>query len=115
MLEAVKYLLELGADINAVDANGETAMHGAAYNNAPAVVDFLATHGAKIEIWNQKNNYGWTPLLIAEGYRVGNFKPAPETIAEISRIMIANGVTPPQRPPAKATDEEYGGQNRGKA
>src|SRR4029079_7067898 len=30
-LAAAEYLLGLGADVNTVDANGETAMHGAAY------------------------------------------------------------------------------------
>src|SRR5262249_46928361 len=63
MIEAVKFLLELGADINAVDANGETAMHGAAYNNAPKIVDLLVARGAKAEIWNRQNKYGWTPLM----------------------------------------------------
>jgi ankyrin repeat protein len=96
ILEALKYLLQLGADINAVDKNGETAMHGAAYKNAPRVIAFLADLGADIRVWNRANHYGWTPLLIAEGYRVGNFKPAPETIEAIKRVMIANGVTPPQ-------------------
>jgi len=37
---------------------------------------------------------------------VGNFKPAPETMAEIMRVMVANGVTPPQRTPAKASSTE---------
>src|SRR5205085_12457714 len=91
VVEALKYLLQLGADINAVDNTGETAMHGAAYRNAPRVTAFLADRGADIKTWNRANRFGWTPLLIAEGYRVGNFKPAPETIAEIRRIMIAKG------------------------
>ena len=52
VLDAVQVLLDLGADINAVDKNGETAMHGAAYKNLPKVVKFLAAKGAKIEIWN---------------------------------------------------------------
>ncbi len=79
--------LDLGNDINAVDKNGETAMHGAAYKNLPAAVQFLADHGARMEVWNQKNTHGWTPLTIAEGYRFGNFKPSPETVAVFRRLL----------------------------
>lgn len=107
VVEAVKYLLERGADVNAVDKNGETAMHGAAYRSAPKVAALLAGRGAAIKSWNRANKYGWTPLLIAEGHRPGNFKPAPETIAEIRKIMIANGVTPPPPTPAKTNNEDY--------
>ena len=53
VLEAVQVALDLGADINAVDNNGETAMHGAAYKNLPKVVKFLAAKGAKIDVWNR--------------------------------------------------------------
>lgn len=92
---ATQYLIKLGADVNVVDANGETAMHGAAYKNLPTVIQLLANHGAKIDIWNQPNKHGWTPLLIAEGYRPGNFKPSFETIAAIHQVMRAAGVAPP--------------------
>jgi ankyrin repeat protein len=95
VLEAAELLLQLGADVNAVDKNGETAMHGAAYKNLPKVVEFLAAHGAKIDVWNKKNKSGWTPLKIAEGYRPGNFKPSAETIEAIQRVMRAAGVEPP--------------------
>ena len=96
VLEAVQVALELGDDINAVDNNGETAMHGAAYKNLPKVVQFLAAKGAKIDVWNRQNKHGWTPLTIAEGYRFGNFKPSPDTEASIRDVMIAGGVTPPK-------------------
>ncbi len=86
-LEAVALALELGGDVNAVDDNGETAMHGAAYKNFPRVVQFLADHGARIEVWNRKNKYGWTPMTIAEGHRVGNFRPSPETVAALRRLI----------------------------
>lgn len=86
-LEAVALTLELGGDVNAVDDNGETAMHGAAYKSLPKVVQLLAEKGAKIEVWNRKNRYGWTPLLIAEGYRPGNFKPSAETLAALQHVM----------------------------
>jgi ankyrin repeat protein len=95
VLETAKLLLKLGADVNAVDANGETAMHGAAYKNLPKVIQYLAEHGAKIEIWNRTNKYGWTPLMIAEGHRPGNFKPSAETAVAIQSVMQAAGVKPP--------------------
>ena len=95
-LEAVRLALDLGADINAVDKNGETAMHAAAYKNMPKVVKYLAGKGAKIAVWNRDDKFGWTPLAIAVGYRFGNFKPSPETEAAIREVMIAAGVTPPK-------------------
>jgi ankyrin repeat protein len=101
-VEAVEYLLGLGADINAVSNNGDTAMHGAAFANFPKVVKVLDARGAKIEIWNQKNKRGWTPLMVAEGHRFGNFKPSFETIAAIKEVMLARGVTPPPPVPPVA-------------
>jgi ankyrin repeat protein len=98
-MEAVEFLLKLGADINAVSNVGDTAMHGAAFANFPKVVKLLDARGAKIEVWNQKNKRGWTPLLIAEGHRFGNFKPSFETIAAIHEVMRAHGLTPPPPTP----------------
>ena len=98
-LEALRFLLKLGADINGVSGLGDTAMHGAAFANFPKVVKFLAAKGARIEVWNQKNQRGWTPLLIAEGHRFGNFKPSFETIAAIHEVMLAHGITPPPPTP----------------
>src|SRR5205085_5597987 len=63
-VEACAYLLSLGADINAVSNNGETAMHGAAFANFPKVMKFLDARGAKIEVWNQPNKKGWTPQRV---------------------------------------------------
>lgn len=95
VVEAAQLALDLGVDVNATDANGETAMHGAAYKNLPKVVQFLADKGARIDVWNRKNKYGWTPLAIAEGHRPGNFKPSAETIDALHRVMLAAGVAPP--------------------
>jgi uncharacterized protein len=104
VVEAVKLLLKLGADIDAVDNNGETAMHGAAIRNHPKVVQLLADKGAKIDIWNRPDKLGLTPLAIAEGYRgSGNFRPSPETVAALHRVMLAAGVTPPKNSAPKGS------------
>lgn len=93
-LEAVKLALELGNDVNAVDNNGETAMHGAAYKQFPAVVKLLAENGADINVWNQKNKLGWTPLRIAAGvFRTSNFRFSDPTADAIRELMIAAGAS----------------------
>ncbi|HEX5102218.1 MAG TPA: ankyrin repeat domain-containing protein [Pirellulaceae bacterium] len=102
-LAAVRLLLQLGADVNAVDKNGETAMHGAAYQSRAKVVELLAEHEADVKIWNRKNKFGWTPLMIAQGHRPGNFRPAPDTIAAIERIMRSAGDGPPRPAPRGAS------------
>jgi ankyrin repeat protein len=116
-LEVAKLLLELGADPNAVDQRGETAMHGAAYRNHPKVVQLLADRGAKVEVWNRKNRAGLTPVVIAEGHRPGlNFRPSPETVAALHRVLRAAGVDPPKSKPLPAdlTRPADGGQPRPK-
>jgi len=91
-LEAVQFLLDLGADINAVDNKGETAMHGAAYGNFPTIVKLLADRGADINIWKQPDKEGRSPLFIAEGYKAGRPQPSRPTIEEITRLMLAAGL-----------------------
>jgi ankyrin repeat protein len=95
VLETVNLLLELGANIDAVDDNGETAMHGAAYKNLPAVVAQLAEKGADINVWNKENEFGWTPLTIARGYRFGNFKPSQVTVEAIEKLLLSAGLPIP--------------------
>jgi len=92
-LEATKMLLDLGADINAVDNKGDTAMHGAAYGNFPAIVQLLADRGADVDIWKQPDKEGRTPLFIAEGYKAGRPQPSRPTIDALERLMAAAGVS----------------------
>ena len=91
-LATLTWLLDLGADINAVDQRGETVMHGAAYKILPSIAKLLDARGADIAVWNRKNKSGWTPLLIAQGYRPGNFRPIAEMEAALSGIMKAKGM-----------------------
>ena len=87
VVEAIDYLVSLGADVNTVDRNKETAMHGAAYRNFPLAVTRLAKHGADPQIWDHKNKSGWTPIMIAQGHRPGSFKPSPETEVALRAAM----------------------------
>ncbi len=109
---ACEYLLSLGADLNAVDKNQQTVLHAAAYKSLPKVAKFLAARGAKVEVWNQKNDKGWTPLLIAQGFRPGNFKPSVPTIEAIIEVMLAAGVPPPPAPDREALPKKKGYENR---
>jgi uncharacterized protein len=93
-LDAVKVALEFGADINGVDKNGETALHAAAYKQAPSVAQYLIEKGAKIEVWNQKNKTGWTPLRIAEGVIIQtNTRSSPPMAAILREAMTKAGVS----------------------
>jgi uncharacterized protein len=103
-LEAVNLLLDRGANINAVDNNGDTAMHGAAYNIYPQVVELLGKRGADPQVWGKPNNFGRTPLFIAEGFNGRLPRPDAPTIAALTKLMLASGLsTEGERP--KMEDE----------
>ena len=63
-LEAARFLLERGADINAANGDGRTALHGAAHVRSDALVELLVGHGAAVRAGDRR---GITPLMIAEG------------------------------------------------
>ena len=99
VLEAVQVALDLGLDINAVDDNGETAMHGAAYKHLPQVATFLTNAGADVTVWNRKNDLGASPLDIAIGMHRGmNILSSPATADAIRAAMRAGGVDPDSAP-----------------
>jgi len=94
VLEAVKVALELGGDINEVDNKGETVIHAAAYKQVPLVAKYLIDKGAKIEIWNQKNKTGWTPLRMADGVVIETtIRTSPAMSAMLRQVMSAAGVS----------------------
>jgi uncharacterized protein len=71
-------------------------------------VQLLADRGANPEIWNQKNKRGWTPLLIAQGFRPGNFRPSRDTMAAFEKVMRERGLEiPPPPPRSNEPSEEY--------
>ena len=66
-IEALAAGLDLGLDVNAANAHGETALHAAAYHNANRVIGFLVGRGADIDALNAAEQ---TPLRIAEGHLI---------------------------------------------
>ncbi len=60
--DAVRALLKQGANVNAADADGTTALHWASYRDDLETADLLISAGAKV---NAANDLGATPLWTA--------------------------------------------------
>ena len=77
-LETVRVCLDLGLEINAVNDDGQTAIHGAVYLGGTLLVPFLAERGADIDAVNQRGQTAW--MIAAQGeYRSGSFYTHKET------------------------------------
>ena len=74
-MQAVHFLAELGADVNAVDARGYTALHGAAALGDDPLVEFLVARGADVRALTEA---GDSPADMAYGPS-RFFIPKPET------------------------------------
>lgn len=104
-LAAVTLALEGGAgDVNVIDANGETAMHGAVYRGGNvAVIQLLADRGAKLDVVNAK---GWTPVTVADGveYTPDVLKRYPEAAALLRTLLAQRGLpVPPSAQPGRSS------------
>jgi len=94
--DAVKALVEAGADINAVNEADFTALHGAAFRGLDEVIEYLVAKGANI---NARDYRGRTPYRLAEGSKQDfQFQAYPETaeflkkLGADSRLGIAGDV-----------------------
>jgi ankyrin repeat protein len=93
-LEAAKVAVELGADVNAATEEGQTAMHMAAFSGADRLVQFLADHGARVEVQDKR---GETPWSMAAGLstvlRYRGQYGAHESTAALLRTLGAQTIT----------------------
>ena len=85
LLEAVKLTHSLGNDVNAVNSMGVAAIHGAANRGANDVIEYLAAHGARLDLADAQ---GRTPIDWAEGVFLATHPPVrrPETIELLERL-----------------------------
>src|SRR5439155_22024283 len=108
-LEAVKLCLDLRVDVNAVDSDGRSALHGAAHKGSVKVIQALVDHGARMDVRdfgsrdttnpNQKKyGYKWLPVEYADGVvRVGvqSSIAHPEAAALLRKLMKERGIPVP--------------------
>jgi ankyrin repeat protein len=106
-IDTIALLLASGVDVNAVDNQGRTAMHGAALWGLTDVVRFLHKSGAKLDVEDKRR---FTPLEAALGLAGGfGFDSKASVVREdtakaLRELMgVAPDYVPPDRPhPAAA-------------
>lgn len=85
-LAAVTLAAGLGVDVNAANAAGDTALHGAASRRLDSVIQFLANRGARLDVKNKK---GQTPLAVVTAGR----EQAAEAAARTADLLRKLGAT----------------------
>lgn len=81
-MAAVKYCLELGIDVNAIETRGYTALHGAASRGDSEMVQYLVDKGAKVDVIAKDKN---SPADMAFGPS-RFFIPRPETSELLQKL-----------------------------
>ncbi len=85
-VDALSLLLDRGMDVDAFNAAGNTALHGAV-TRGDAVVKFLASRGASLDV---RNKAGLTPLDLASGAGGRGGRPGvvrESTVALLKQLM----------------------------
>jgi hypothetical protein len=87
LFRAVKYLVEdCGADVNALDHEGNTALHHAAARGDNEMILYLVSKGADV---TRVNREGHTTADMANG-PVQRVQPFPETVALLTKLGSKN-------------------------
>jgi ankyrin repeat protein len=84
-----------GGAVSDVNAEGDTALHGAVYRGgAIPIIEFLVERGAPLDVVNE---LGWMPVTAADGveYTPAVLKRYPEAAALLRRYMAEQGLAVP--------------------
>jgi ankyrin repeat protein len=106
LFEAVKLCVDLGIDVNAVNVQGDSAMHVAA---GEPIVRYLAAHGARLDV---KNKQGRTPLDVAILRKDGSGRQLlPGALAAFQELgapatLSASARPPIEQPAANAAEQD---------
>ena len=86
LLEAVELAHSLGNDVNTTNSMGLAAIHGAANRGSNDIVEFLAAHGAKLDIADRARS---NAARMGRGVFLATHPPQrkPETVALLERLL----------------------------
>ena len=84
-MQAVQLCLDQGLDVNAANAMGLQAVHGAANRGSDDIIELLAKHGAQLD---RPDKEGRTPYVWAQGVFLATNSPVakPSTMALIDKL-----------------------------
>src|SRR4029453_14566158 len=84
-IQAVQLCLDQGLDVNAVNAMGLQAVHGAANRGSDDIIELLAKHGAQLD---RPDKEGRTPYIWVQGVFLATNPPGakPSTMALIDKL-----------------------------
>jgi len=93
-IEAIKLCVQLGLDVNAFNASGQTALHIAAARGDDEVVELLAENGAMLDLQDKQRR---TPVDVALGVggkgRGSEIVPVHEKTAALLRRLMSDKAT----------------------
>jgi ankyrin repeat protein len=106
-LEAIKVMLDLGADVNEATDTGWTALHAAAYLGADSIIEFLAAKGANV---NARTGCGQTPLTLAEGTEARGLLERVVPHADTGQLLRRSGAVdnPSGAPVGRCVEGRFG-------
>jgi ankyrin repeat protein len=95
-LEAVKLAAAAGVDVNASNANGQTALHGAVYRAANTIIRYLVEAGARTDFQDELER---SPLKLAEQ----GFNQVASLIRREAAAALLKELGAKPTPPARAS------------